>query len=163
MGTLLGIALLVWVFVRLAQEQKIEALRETFGAALQSPLWLALAVAVFAGSLACGAARWMALLRALSIPMKPARAIQLYIVGHFFNAVVPGATGGDVVKAAYAAADHAEQRPEAVASIVTGTPTLSCAPRSCPFIQTRQRSPMASRVRRHSVSPGAGAGGCRDK
>ncbi|MCL1856319.1 MAG: flippase-like domain-containing protein [Kiritimatiellaeota bacterium] len=118
-GTLVGFGLLAWVFVRLAMTQKLADLGKAFETAWQHPGWLAAAMAVFAGSLACGVARWMILLRALSIPMQTGRAIRLYVVGHFFNAVVPGATGGDAVKAAYAATDHATQRPEAVASVVT--------------------------------------------
>ncbi|MDA1193835.1 MAG: lysylphosphatidylglycerol synthase transmembrane domain-containing protein [Planctomycetota bacterium] len=46
--------------------------------------------------------RWMLLTRAVQIPMPPGRAVRLTFVGGFFNIAVPGATGGDVVKAWYA-------------------------------------------------------------
>lgn len=47
--------------------------------------------------------RWERLLTAIDVPIRVGRAIRLTFVGGFFNLVVPGSTGGDVVKAYYAA------------------------------------------------------------
>jgi uncharacterized protein (TIRG00374 family) len=55
------------------------------------------------GLLAMTGWRWHLLLRAVGLPLRLARAVVLTFVGGFFNLVVPGATGGDVVKAWYAA------------------------------------------------------------
>ncbi len=47
--------------------------------------------------------RWQRLLVAVAVPMSALEAIRLTFIGGFFNLVVPGSTGGDVVKAYYAA------------------------------------------------------------
>lgn len=47
--------------------------------------------------------RWQLLVRALGLALGFASALGLTFVGLFFNIAVPGATGGDVVKAWYAA------------------------------------------------------------
>ncbi len=47
--------------------------------------------------------RWRWLVEALGLPMPVGAAIRYTLYGIFFNLVVPGATGGDVVKAYYAA------------------------------------------------------------
>ena len=86
--------------------------------AMEHPLWLVLAVAAFGGSLTCGTLRWGILLKALKVPMGWSRAVQLYAVGHFYNILIPGATGGDIVKAGCAVVDHPERKPEAIASIL---------------------------------------------
>lgn len=51
------------------------------------------------------ALRWRLLLRGVGLDMTFGRAVQLTFIGGFFNIAVPGATGGDVVKAWYAARD----------------------------------------------------------
>ncbi len=47
--------------------------------------------------------RWQRLLRATDVPLPLGEAVRLTFIGGFFNLVVPGSTGGDVVKAYYAA------------------------------------------------------------
>ncbi len=47
--------------------------------------------------------RWRWLVRALGLDLTPSDAVRYTLYGVFFNLVVPGATGGDVVKAYYAA------------------------------------------------------------
>lgn len=47
--------------------------------------------------------RWRWLVEALGLPMSGRDAVRYTLYGIFFNLVVPGATGGDVVKAYYAA------------------------------------------------------------
>jgi uncharacterized membrane protein YbhN (UPF0104 family) len=115
LGTALAAGLLAWLVLRMEDRG---ALAEALAAAFRRPAPLALGVAFFGMGLACGALRWWALLRALALPIRGGRALQLYAVGHFFNGLVPGTTGGDVLKAACAAADCPGRRPEAVASIV---------------------------------------------
>ena len=89
------------------------ALRDAAG----RPGWLAAGAALFAVSLACGVLRWTALLRALRLPVPFADAVRLYATGHCFNVLGPGATGGDLVKAAWIALRCPGRRAEAVASI----------------------------------------------
>ena len=91
----------------------LAALRDAAG----RPGWLAVGVALFAVSLACGLLRWFALLRALRLPVPFFDALRLYATGHCFNVLGPGATGGDLVKAAWIALRCPGRRAEAVASI----------------------------------------------
>lgn len=114
-GVALAVGLLGWLVWRLEDRN---AMLAVFSEARGRPWALLGGVAFFGASLGCGTLRWGFLLRALSLPISGSRVLQLYAVGHFFNAVVPGSTGGDVVKAACAAKDSPGRRPEAVASIV---------------------------------------------
>jgi glycosyltransferase 2 family protein len=52
-------------------------------------------------SVALGALRWMLLLSAMGVTLKYLRAFQLQLVGFFFNTVMPGSVGGDLIKAFY--------------------------------------------------------------
>jgi hypothetical protein len=47
--------------------------------------------------------RWWILCRAVGVSLSLGEAIRLNLIGAFFNTAVPGSTGGDVVKAWYAA------------------------------------------------------------
>jgi uncharacterized protein (TIRG00374 family) len=60
--------------------------------------------------------RWWALMRARQLDVGYWRAFRLYMVGCFFNYCMPGTTGGDVVKACYAA-QREDKRADAVVSV----------------------------------------------
>jgi uncharacterized protein (TIRG00374 family) len=62
--------------------------------------------------------RWWLLLRGLEVPIPLSRALQINLVGAFYNTFMPGQTGGDVLKAYYAAKNAREQRTRAVLSVV---------------------------------------------
>lgn len=63
------------------------------------------------------AARWLVLMRCRGIQVSYGKAFRLTMVGLFFNFCLPGSTGGDVVKAYYAAKGSTE-KPKAVMSVV---------------------------------------------
>jgi uncharacterized protein (TIRG00374 family) len=63
-----------------------------------------------------GVLRWWLLLRAQDIRVPFALARRLTFVGFFFNNVVPGPTGGDLIKAVYIAR-RTEKRAEAVVTV----------------------------------------------
>ncbi|MCC7146804.1 MAG: flippase-like domain-containing protein [Phycisphaeraceae bacterium] len=63
------------------------------------------------------ALRWWLLMRARGLQVAVRRAFGLYMVGAFFNYCMPGMTGGDVVKAYYAA-KGSQRRADAVVSVV---------------------------------------------
>jgi uncharacterized membrane protein YbhN (UPF0104 family) len=48
-----------------------------------------------------GTLRWFALLRGLGLKVGFGRALHLQLIGFFFNTAIPGAVGGDIVKAVY--------------------------------------------------------------
>ncbi|MGB0768042.1 MAG: lysylphosphatidylglycerol synthase transmembrane domain-containing protein [Phycisphaeraceae bacterium] len=62
------------------------------------------------------ALRWWVLMRARGIPIGYARVGRLAMAGYFFNLCMPGTTGGDVMKAYYAA-KGTDRRADAVVSI----------------------------------------------
>jgi uncharacterized membrane protein YbhN (UPF0104 family) len=63
------------------------------------------------------AVRWKMLLRSRGMDVTLARSFRLVMVGSFFNYAMPGSTGGDLVKAYYAAA-RTDRRADAVMSVV---------------------------------------------
>lgn len=63
------------------------------------------------------AARWLMLMRCRAIDVTFLKSFRLTLVGLFFNFCMPGSTGGDLVKAYYAAKGSTE-KPRAVMSVV---------------------------------------------
>lgn len=61
-------------------------------------------------SLILGVLRWLVLMRALGLEISFLRALQLQMIGFFFNTAVPGAVGGDIVKAVYVMREQRQQR-----------------------------------------------------
>lgn len=64
------------------------------------------------------AARWWRLLGAAGCPSSLYDATRLSFIGFFFNIVVPGLTGGDLVKAVMIARSHPERRAAAAMSVL---------------------------------------------
>ena len=62
--------------------------------------------------------RWAILLRTQNIHLPFRDVARLTMIGHFFNLVVPGAVGGDLIKMAYAARRTPGKRTEAVFTVV---------------------------------------------
>ncbi len=62
--------------------------------------------------------RWRVLLAAQDVSMGVRAALRLTFIGHFFNTILPGLTGGDVVKAVYVARETPERKSRAVFSMV---------------------------------------------
>lgn len=69
------------------------------------------------GGVLCGVTRWWRLLMACGVPTAYGRVARLTLLGMFWNLIVPGMTGGDVVKAGLAAKEHPEQRSAAVMAV----------------------------------------------
>jgi uncharacterized protein (TIRG00374 family) len=81
-------------------------------------LWFAAALGCFGMVCLVGTLRWRLImsLQGLEIPIW--RALSIFFIGHFFNAFMLGATGGDVVKALYAAHETHHKKAEAVATVI---------------------------------------------
>jgi glycosyltransferase 2 family protein len=62
--------------------------------------------------------RWTLLLRSQQLPAAFGRCLSLTFIGFFFNNVMPGLTGGDLVKAVMIAQDHPEYRARAVGTVI---------------------------------------------
>jgi glycosyltransferase 2 family protein len=82
------------------------------------PQGLLLALTCFILALKCGITRWWRLLRATGAAVRWRDTFRLTYLGLFFNLVVPGLTGGDVVKAVLAVREHPRQRADALVSVV---------------------------------------------
>lgn len=82
------------------------------------PEWLAAAVLIFPVVFVITALRWHELLRAVQVPMALGRSFVLNMVGCFYSTFMPGSTGGDVLKAYYAALNTPDRKTYAVMTVV---------------------------------------------
>ena len=80
--------------------------------------WFAAAIACFGGVCLCGTVRWRMILHAQGLMLGFWRTGSIFLIGHFFNAFMLGATGGDVVKALYAAHETHHKKAEAVSTVL---------------------------------------------
>jgi uncharacterized protein (TIRG00374 family) len=62
--------------------------------------------------------RWLRLMRGLGLQSTISETMPLSLIGMFFNFVMPGGVGGDVVKGFYLVQDHRERKVAAVVSIL---------------------------------------------
>jgi hypothetical protein len=79
--------------------------------------YLLLALAVLPFSYLITSRRWHLLLKAMDIHLTQARSFVLNMVGCFYNSFMPGSTGGDLIKAYYAA-KHTTHKVRAVLSVI---------------------------------------------
>lgn len=78
---------------------------------------VALSFSVFMVAMVLTFVRWYLLVRALQIPFRLRDALRLGFIGNVFNLVIPGAVGGDVIKAYYLCREQA-RKAQAIASMV---------------------------------------------
>ncbi|MDD5263037.1 MAG: lysylphosphatidylglycerol synthase transmembrane domain-containing protein [Methylacidiphilales bacterium] len=83
-----------------------------------NPVWLLAAFLCYGITTALGIWRWHVLLKACHAKMKLSRTIQLTFMGLFANQFMPGAMGGDVVKAIYTSREIPHIKPTVIMSIV---------------------------------------------
>lgn len=81
-------------------------------------LWLVRAVGLFLLSFLVVVTRWWRLLALAGCPTSWFNALRLTFLGMFFNLVVPGLTGGDVIKAVIVARENPRRRADALVSVV---------------------------------------------
>ncbi|VVM04952.1 hypothetical protein MAMC_00323 [Methylacidimicrobium cyclopophantes] len=89
-----------------------EALREA------SPSWLFAAILLGGAQVTFASMRWRALLGVQEIALTLAETVQLTLIGHFFNAFLPGSTGGDLARIYYAVRVAPKQKAAASLSVV---------------------------------------------
>lgn len=98
--------------------RKIDWAQSVHDAAAMNPRWLLAAFLCFGPMLAATAWRWQILLRVQDITVSWWQALQLCLVGQFFNAFLLGSTGGDVVKIYYVTRATPEKKAAAALSVV---------------------------------------------
>jgi uncharacterized protein (TIRG00374 family) len=77
----------------------------------------ALGFAAYLAGVLLAFVRWFLLARALDLPFRPGDALRLGFIGTLFNFVIPGAIGGDFVRAAFLAREQ-KRKSAAVATVV---------------------------------------------
>lgn len=82
------------------------------------PLYFAASMLIMGSTLALGVARWRLALRAQGLDLGWGRAVEISLVAHFFNSVLLGSNGGDIMKAWYAARETHHKKTEAVLTVV---------------------------------------------
>ena len=80
--------------------------------------WLLAALTAYGGVVLVAIVRWHLLLEVAGAAVGWMRTAQLSVAGLFFNSVLPGVMGGDVIRAFWAARDAPQARPAAVVSIL---------------------------------------------
>jgi len=79
--------------------------------------WVLGFLAVFIGT-CISIVRWYVLMRSVGLDTTLWSVFRLGWIGVFFNNIVPGLTGGDLVKAIYVTREHPNQRADAVISVI---------------------------------------------
>jgi len=79
---------------------------------------LGIAMALFVGATFLCSTRWWRLLHLARCPTTWFNALRLTYIGFCFNLVMPGMTGGDLVKGVIAAKENPRRRADAVVSVV---------------------------------------------
>jgi glycosyltransferase 2 family protein len=92
-------------------------LRDVFSKPIDARL-LVIGFGVYFMALLLTFVRWFFLVRALNLPFRLADAMRLGFIGNVYNLVIPGAVGGDLVKAAFLCKEHPENKTRAVSSMV---------------------------------------------
>jgi hypothetical protein len=82
------------------------------------PWWFLGGLGFFSVICAVNIVRWQIILRVQNIHLSLWRATELFFIGHFFNSFMLGSTGGDVVKAYYAAQETHHKKAEAVMTVI---------------------------------------------
>jgi uncharacterized membrane protein YbhN (UPF0104 family) len=79
---------------------------------------LALSLAFMGLTLLLGVVRWRMVLRVQGLELSLGRAAEISLVAHFFNSFLLGSTGGDLLKAYYAARETHHMKTEAVVTVL---------------------------------------------
>jgi uncharacterized protein (TIRG00374 family) len=116
--SVLGIGIMTFILVRMHGRGEIGKLLMAWQAAHANGLLVLSAFMALGVCIGCGVFRWRFILRAQGIPISVGRLLVLYLIGQFFNAFMLGATGGDLMKACYAARETRHKRTECVMSIL---------------------------------------------
>ncbi|MDI6775159.1 MAG: lysylphosphatidylglycerol synthase transmembrane domain-containing protein [Verrucomicrobiota bacterium] len=95
----------------------LRLLSGTFRRALRNWAPLVLGAGLFGVCLLLCVIRWNLLLRAEGLRLPFRRVVSVFFIGHFFNSFMPGAVGGDLVKACFVAKETHHRKTEAVATV----------------------------------------------
>jgi len=80
--------------------------------------WLLASFVFMGATIFIGVIRWRLVLAVQGLHLSLGRATGISLVAHFFNSFLLGSTGGDLLKAYFAAAETAHKKAEAVTTVV---------------------------------------------
>ncbi len=81
------------------------------------PFIFLLSLLAMAATIILGVLRWRMVLRVHGLELSFGRACEISFVAHFFNSFLLGSTGGDLMKAYYAARETHHKKTEAVSTV----------------------------------------------
>ncbi len=84
---------------------------------LVGPLPFFVSVLLMGGTILLGVIRWRMVLRVQGLDLPFSRAAEISFIAHFFNSFLLGSTGGDLLKAYYAARETHHKKTEAVTTV----------------------------------------------
>ena len=105
-----SLSLIAFVFYKAGLPQLWDSLRQT------QLRYLLLSLAVTPALIFTSAWKWQIILNAQKINVSVMKCFWLYVVGYFFNTVLPTNVGGDVVRA-YALGKSTDKRAQAFSSV----------------------------------------------
>lgn len=109
-----GVGIIVYIF----EKMDMHALAATLAESLNRWPWLAAGLILCFLNLITGMIRWKFILDAQGLRMSWSRVFCIYFIGQFFNSFLFGSTGGDLVRAFYAAKETHHRKTEAVATVI---------------------------------------------
>ena len=83
-----------------------------------SVCWLLVSLVFMGATIFIGVVRWRLVLAVQGLRLSLGRATGISLVAHFFNSFLLGSTGGDLLKAYYAAAETNHKKVEAVTAVI---------------------------------------------
>lgn len=108
-----SVAILYWLF----SSGKLSGLKE-LDRLLHYPGLFSLAVLGVASNYILNFFRWQILLKGIGVLIPFRQIVRLSMIGQYFSIIMPGAVGGDIIKAVYIAKSYPKQRTDVVASIL---------------------------------------------
>jgi glycosyltransferase 2 family protein len=85
---------------------------------LVQPTGLLLSVMLWGLTIVIGVFRWRMVMRVQGLDLSLGRAMEISFIAHFFNSFLLGSTGGDLLKAYYAARETHHKKTEAVVAVI---------------------------------------------
>ncbi len=117
LSILIRLALAFGIIFYLLHKIDTRALAAILKESLHQGGWLIAGIILSYCSLHTGMIRWKIILNAQGLKMSWKRCFGVYFIGQFFNSFMFGSTGGDLIRAFYAAKETHHKKTEAVATV----------------------------------------------
>ncbi len=112
---LFGLSIAGFLIYKIVIRSQVDIIHELQGCYFAFGL---IAFMLYGTAMGIGLVRWNLLLRTQNIRLTPIELIRLYMIGVFFNLLIPGSVGGDLIKMVYIARAYPRKKSEAILTIV---------------------------------------------